>query len=102
MPCTPHIALLVDSRIEALYILNRMATVQAYSVQGKRYWRIVESYRDARGRPKLRVVRHLGNAQTLLKLLSQAPGRPLYARRTRVWRRRRTVGYRPESASGRN
>ena len=79
MPLTLYIALVVDSRIEVLYILNQMATVQSYSVQGKRYWRIVESYRDAKGRPRLRVVRHLGNAQTLLKLLSQAPGRPLYA-----------------------
>src|SRR5947207_11304558 len=56
-----------------------MASVQSYTVHGKRYWRIVESYRDARGRPKVRVVRHLGNAQTLLNLLSQAPRRPLYA-----------------------
>jgi transposase len=56
-----------------------MPSVQNYSVRGKRYWRIVESYRDERGRPRLRVVRHLGTAQKLLDRLSQAPGRPLYA-----------------------
>lgn len=56
-----------------------MASLQPYSVRGNRYWRIVESYRDQRGRPRLRVVRHLGTAQKLLERLSQAPGRPLYA-----------------------
>ena len=56
-----------------------MPSLQNYSVRGKRYWRIVESYRDERGRPRLRVVRHLGTAQKLLDRLSQAPGRPLYA-----------------------
>lgn len=56
-----------------------MPSLQNYSVRGKRYWRIVESYRDEHGRPRLRVVRHLGTAQKLLDRLSQAPGRPLYA-----------------------
>jgi len=56
-----------------------MPSIQNYSVRGKRYWRIVESYRDERGRPRMRVVRHLGTAQKLLERLSQAPGRPLYA-----------------------
>lgn len=56
-----------------------MPSLQNYSVRGKHYWRIVESYRDERGRPRLRVVRHLGTAQKLLDRLSQAPGRPLYA-----------------------
>lgn len=56
-----------------------MPSLQNYSVRGKRYWRIVESYRDERGRPRLRVVRHLGTAQKLLDRLSQAPGRPLCA-----------------------
>lgn len=56
-----------------------MPSIQPYTVRGKRYWRIVESYRDKRGRPRLRVVRHLGTAQKLLQRLSQAPGRPLYA-----------------------
>ena len=56
-----------------------MPSIQNYSVRGKRYWRIVESYRDERGKPRMRVVRHLGTAQKLLEHLSQAPGRPLYA-----------------------
>ena len=56
-----------------------MPSLQDYSVRGKRYWRIVESYRDERGRPRIRVVRHLGTAQRLLKRLSEAPGRPLFA-----------------------
>jgi transposase len=56
-----------------------LPSLQPYIVRGKRYWRIVESYRDKRGRPRLRVVRHLGTAQKLLQLLAQAPGRPLYA-----------------------
>jgi len=56
-----------------------MPSIQNYSVRGKRYWRIVESYRDERGRPRMRVVRHLGTAQKLLERLSEAPGRPLYA-----------------------
>lgn len=56
-----------------------MPSIQSYSVRGKRYWRIVESYRDEQGRPRIRVVRHLGTAQKLLERLSEAPGRPLYA-----------------------
>jgi hypothetical protein len=56
-----------------------MASLQCYSVHGNRYWRIVESFRDKRGRPRIRVVRHLGTAQKLLECLSEAPGRPLYA-----------------------
>jgi len=56
-----------------------MPSLQDYSVRGKRYWRIVESYRDKHGRPRIRVVRHLGTAQKLLERLSEAPGRPLYA-----------------------
>jgi transposase len=56
-----------------------MPSLQAYSVRGRRYWRIVESYRDDRGRPRLRVVRHLGTAQKLVELLSERPGRALCA-----------------------
>lgn len=56
-----------------------MPSLQAYTVRGKRYWRIVESFRDDRGRPRLRVIRHLGTAQKLVERLSQAPGKPLYA-----------------------
>ena len=56
-----------------------MPSLQDYAVRGRRYWRIVESYRDERGRPRIRVLRHLGTAQKLLQRLSEAPGRPLYA-----------------------
>jgi transposase len=56
-----------------------MPSLQNYSVRGCRYWRIVESYRDEHGRPRIRVLRHLGTAQKLLDRLSEAPGRALYA-----------------------
>lgn len=56
-----------------------MPSLQDYTVRGKRYWRIVESFRDEHGRPRIRVVRHLGTAQKLLARLSEAPGRPLFA-----------------------
>src|SRR5438309_3931501 len=69
---------LVDSSPQARYI-RIMASLQSYSVRGNRYWRIVESFRDKGGRPRIRVVRHLGTAQKLLERLSEAPGRPLYA-----------------------
>jgi transposase len=73
-----YIAISVDSRNKMMYIRN-MPSLQNYLVRGKRYWRIVESYRDDRGRPRIRVVRHLGTAQKLLARLSEAPGRPLFA-----------------------
>src|SRR5438876_7600607 len=56
-----------------------MPSLQSYAVRGNHYWRIVESYRDKHGHPRLRVLRHLGTADKLLQLLSQAPGRPLCA-----------------------
>ena len=56
-----------------------MPSLQGYVVKGKRYWRIVESYRDERGRPRIRVVRHLGTAQKLLERLSESPGRSLFS-----------------------
>lgn len=56
-----------------------MPSLQSYSVRGNRYWRLVESYRDARGRPRLRVLQHLGTAENLMVRLAQAPSRPLYA-----------------------
>jgi transposase len=56
-----------------------MPSLQNYTVRGKRYWRIVESFRDERGRPRIRVVRHLGTAQKLLDRISDGPGRPLFA-----------------------
>lgn len=63
---------------ELMYILI-MPSLQSFSVRGKRYWRIVESYRDQIGCPRIRVVRHLGTADKLLRLLSEAPRRPLFA-----------------------
>ncbi len=63
----------------SMWYIRIMSSLQAYAVRGNRYWRIVESYRDPKGRPRIRVLRHLGTAQKLLELLSQAPGRPLYA-----------------------
>jgi transposase len=71
-------AISVDSQHKIVYI-RIMPSLQDYAVRGKRYWRIVESYRDERGRPRIRVVRHLGTAQKLLDRLSEAPGRPLFA-----------------------
>lgn len=46
-----------------------MASLQRYTTGGRTYWRIVESYRD-HGRPKLRLVKHLGSADDLLALLT--------------------------------
>jgi transposase len=54
-------------------------TLQAYSVRGKRYRHIVESYRDRCGRPRLRVVRHLGRAEKFMGLLAESRGRALCA-----------------------
>lgn len=45
-----------------------MASIQRYSAGGRTYWRIVESYRE-KGRPKLRLVKHLGTADDLLAVL---------------------------------
>ena len=77
--CYTHcLAFRVDS-LRKIWYIRIMPSLQAYNVRRKRYWRIVESFRDQRGRPRIRVVRHLGTAQKLLDQLSQAPGRPLYA-----------------------
>ncbi|HPC84167.1 MAG TPA: IS1634 family transposase [Thermoanaerobaculaceae bacterium] len=46
-----------------------MTSLQRYSTGGRTYWRIVESYRD-KGRPKLRLVKHLGSADDILALLA--------------------------------
>lgn len=78
MAITQYVAISVDSPRKIRYI-RIMPSLQHYVVRGKRYWRIVESYRDERGRPRIRVVRHVGTAQKLLERLSEAPGRPLYA-----------------------
>src|SRR5438067_852474 len=72
------IAIRLDNRTGVLYI-RIMPSLQSYAVRGNHYWRIVESYRDKHGHPRLRVLRHLGTADKLLQLLSQAPGRPLCA-----------------------
>ena len=45
-----------------------MASLQKYTTGGRQYWRIVESYRED-GRPKIRVVKHLGTVANLLSLL---------------------------------
>ncbi len=46
-----------------------MASLQRYTTGGRTYWRIVESYRD-HGRPKLRLVKHLGSADDILALVA--------------------------------
>ena len=74
----PYVAISIDSAYKIMYI-RIMPSLQNYVVRGKRYWRIVESYRDERGRPRMRVVRHLGTAQKLLDRLAEAPGCPLFA-----------------------
>jgi transposase len=75
---TQYVAIPVD-RVRNMLYIRIMPSLQGYSVRGKRYWRIVESFRDERGRPRIRVVRHLGTPQKLLDRLSESPGRPLYA-----------------------
>ena len=44
-----------------------MASLQAYQSHGRRYYRIVESFRQD-GKPHLRVVAHLGRAEDILRL----------------------------------
>jgi transposase len=49
-----------------------MASFQIVTAKGHRYLRIVESFRDpVTGRPKLRVLRHLGRADEALKTFAQ-------------------------------
>jgi len=43
-----------------------MASLQAYQSHGRRYYRIVESFRQ-NGRPRLRVVAHLGRVEEILR-----------------------------------
>ena len=45
-----------------------MPSLQKYTTRGRKYWRIVESYRDG-GRPKIRVIKHLGTVANLLAML---------------------------------
>jgi len=45
-----------------------MASLQAYQSHGRRYYRIVESFRQ-NGKPRLRVLLHLGRAEDVLRLV---------------------------------
>jgi transposase len=47
-----------------------MASLQAYQSHGHRYYRIVESFRQD-GKPRLRVVAHLGRVDDILRLTQQ-------------------------------
>ena len=47
-----------------------MASLQAYQSHGRRYYRIVESFRE-NGRPRLRVIAHLGRVEDILRLHQQ-------------------------------
>lgn len=51
-----------------------MASLQRYSSHGQTYWRIVESYRRADGKPTVRVLMHLGKAEELLARLTEQRG----------------------------
>src|SRR3990172_11199733 len=54
-------------------IYNTMASFQIVTAKGRRYLRIVESFRDpVTRRPKLRVIRHLGRAADALRTFAQA------------------------------
>jgi transposase len=44
-----------------------MASLQAYQSHGRRYYRIVESFRQ-QGKPRLRVLAHLGRVEDILRL----------------------------------
>ena len=52
-----------------------MASLQAYQSHGRRYYRIVESFRQ-NGKPRLRVLMHLGRAEDVLRLV-EGPRSPL-------------------------
>jgi transposase len=47
-----------------------MASLQAYQSHGRRYYRIVESFRE-NGRPRIRVIAHLGRVEDILSLHQQ-------------------------------
>src|SRR5664279_3250207 len=47
-----------------------MASLQAYQSHGHRYYRIVESFRQD-GKPRIRVVAHLGRVDDILRLTQQ-------------------------------
>ncbi|HZD91230.1 MAG TPA: IS1634 family transposase [Pseudolabrys sp.] len=56
-----------------------MASLQRYSSRGRRYWRLVESYRRPDGRPGIRVLEHLGKADDLLARLKSARPQEIYS-----------------------
>jgi transposase len=47
-----------------------MASLQAYHSHGRRYYRIVESFRE-NGRPRIRVLAHLGRVEDILRVHQQ-------------------------------
>src|SRR5215469_4288548 len=47
-----------------------MASLQAYQSHGRRYYRIVESFRE-NGRPRIRVMAHLGRVEDILRVHQQ-------------------------------
>ena len=47
-----------------------MASLQAYQSHGRRYYRIVESFRE-NGRPRIRVLAHLGRVEDILRVHQQ-------------------------------
>lgn len=48
-----------------------MASLQARTTKGIKYYSIVESYRDDNGNPRNRIVEYLGTAENILKKLSK-------------------------------
>ena len=46
-----------------------MASLQRYTSHGRVYYRIVESYRE-KGKPRIRVLAHLGKVEDLLQLIA--------------------------------
>ena len=62
--------------------IHAMASLQHYTTGGRKYWRIVESFRDPKnGRPKIRLIKHLGTVERILALL-QGGDRQLKVRST--------------------
>lgn len=51
-----------------------MVSLQRYHSKGRTYYRLVESYRDAKGRPRTRVIKHLGTAETVQQGLQGEAG----------------------------
>jgi hypothetical protein len=48
-----------------------MASIQRFTSGGNTYWRIVESYRRADGKPAIRMLMYLGKPEALLERLQQ-------------------------------